>query len=229
MSGVVGQQTCYACSKLVAYVVDGEEWHRKRCGVGDRENLMRIHVIGGPGSGKTTLAREIGAYLGIEVHELDQIAFTGPDYAERPLPERVADLHLIAHRPAWITEGLFLWTDELLAHADIIVWLDHVGWRRGIWRITRRFITSALGEAKNRQGLEKFARFRDYARHLKQLIQVFFSSRAYYSGNGSGPAGQIESRRNTATYLTSYKDKVVHCYNDEAVEAFLDYLHLCQR
>ena len=229
MCGVVVRQRCSACSKLRAYVADEEEWHLRRCGVVAPENLMRIHVIGGPGSGKTTLAREIGAYLGIEVHELDQIAFTGPNYAERPLPERMADIHLIAHRPAWITEGLFLWTDELLAHADIIVWLDHVGWRRGIWRITRRFISSALGEAKNRRGLEKFARFRDYTRHLKQLIQVFFSSRAYYASHPSRSTAQAESRRSTAAYLISYKDKVIHCYNDEAVEAFLDYVHLCQR
>lgn len=140
----------------------------------DRENLMRIHIIGGPGSGKTTLAREIGAHLGIEIHELDQIAFTGPDYRERPLSKRAADLDLIARRPAWITEGLFvLWIDNLLAHADIIVWLDHISWRKSVWRIMRRFVGSAVREVKNRQGLEKFTRFRDYARHLKQLIQVF--------------------------------------------------------
>ncbi len=57
MSGVVGQQPCSACSKLTAYVVDEEAWHQQRCGKMDQNKLMRIHIIGGPGSGKTTLAR----------------------------------------------------------------------------------------------------------------------------------------------------------------------------
>src|ERR1041384_5377101 len=132
---------CLACSKLITYVDDEEEWHRTRCGLRKRENFSRIHIIGGPGSGKTTLARELAVDLDVEAYELDKIAFTGPDFEERPLPDRMADVQAIARRPAWVTEGLFVqWTDELMAQASIVVWLDHVNWERSLWRITKRFV-----------------------------------------------------------------------------------------
>ncbi len=221
-------QLCLACSKLTTYIGDEEEWHKERCGIRSKENFSRIHIIGGPGSGKTTLAREISSYLGTKVYELDQVAFTGRDFEERPIAERVAAIHEITNRSAWITEGLFVrWTDELLAQANIVVWLDHVNWQRGIWRITRRFVRSAINEAKKRQGLERYARFPDYARHMKQLVQVFFSSRAYYAGYPSRSTDRIESRQTTSEFLKPYKDKVVHCYSDESIEAFIEYIRIC--
>lgn len=219
---------CLACSKLITYVADEEEWHKTRCGIEKRENFSRIHIIGGPGSGKTTLARELAVYLGIEINELDQIAFTGPDFEERPFADRVAAIHAIASRPAWITEGLFVrWTEELLDQASIIVWMDNMNWERSFWRITQRFVKSAIREAKKRHGLERFTRFPDYARHVKQLIQVFFSSRAYYADRPSRATDRIESRRTTAAFLKPHKNKVIHCYNDESVEAFIEYIHFC--
>jgi adenylate kinase family enzyme len=222
------EENCPACSRLLGYVDDNVQWHKTHCAWANREKLRRIHIVGGPGSGKTTLAHKIGTSLDIEVYELDLIAFVGPDYVERGMPERLADISIIANHPTWITEGFFiLWTDHLLACADIIVWLDHVNWERSMRHTVQRFVKSALQEAKNRRGLAKFTRFHDYARHLKQLIRVFFSSRAYYAISTSSQQSQIESWQNTAKHLTFYKDKVIHCHHDEAVIAFLNYVHFC--
>jgi cytidylate kinase len=221
-------QPCLACSKLITYVDDEDTWHKTRCGMRTRENFKRIHIIGGPGSGKTTLARELAVQLEIEAYELDKIAFTGPDFEERPLADRIADVHAIASRPAWVTEGLFVqWTDELMMEASIIVWLDNMNWERSTWWITKRFVKLAIREAKKRQGLEKFTRFTDYARHMKQLIQSLFASRAYYGGYPTKSTHRIESRPITAAFLKPYKNKVIHCYNDESVDAVIEYLHLC--
>jgi adenylate kinase family enzyme/ribosomal protein S27AE len=221
-------EECPACSKLSIYVDHEVQWHNARCGLKNQDKLKRIHIVGGPGSGKTTLAHEIGTRLGIEVYELDLIAFTGPDYIQRTLSERLADISLIANRPAWITEGLFiLWTEPLLEYADIIVWLDNVTWGRSMWRTVHRFVSLALKEAKSRRGTEKLTRFNDYARHLRQLIHVFSSSRVYYAAPPSSQTSQIESRTNTAQRLAFYKDKVIHCYTDEAIKAFLNYVHVC--
>ena len=228
INGMAEGETCPACNGLAAYVDDEVQWHKTRCGLANRERLRRIHIVGGPGSGKTTLAHEIGTRLGIQVHELDSIAFMGPDYAERGLSERLADISTIASQPTWIVEGFFvLWTDQLLECADIIVWLDNISWERSRWRTVRRFIRSALREAKIRRGLAKFTRFHDYAHHLKLFIRAFFSSRTYYVASAHPPDGQIESRQNTTKHLTMYKDKVIHCYSDEAVKQFLNYIYHC--
>ena len=45
----------------------------------------RIHVVGGPGAGKSTLARRLASKLGIEPHKLDDIAFDPQTGAARPL------------------------------------------------------------------------------------------------------------------------------------------------
>lgn len=91
----------------------------------DSIHLARIHIIGGPGSGKTTLARQIAGTTGAPLYELDNIGYENGAGTRRPLHAKLADLHDIAGQPAWISEGIFLWwTDELLHRADMIVWLD---------------------------------------------------------------------------------------------------------
>lgn len=228
VAGVADQEECPACSKLSVYVEDKIRWHKERCGLANPDKLKRIHIIGGPGSGKTTLAHKIGSRLGIEVHELDLIAFTGPDYMQRELSERLTDVSSIASSPTWITEGIFTrWTDQLLECADIIVWLDQVSWGRSMWRTVIRFTRSALQEAKHRRGIGKFARFNDYTRHLQQLVQVFFFSRAYYSRSPSAGRNQIESRHSTVQHLVTYQGKVIHCNSEKGIQAFLDYLSYC--
>lgn len=100
--------------------------------------VRRVHVIGGAGSGKTTLARRLAAHLEAPVCDLDQVGYEGGAGASRPLTARLEDVHRIAAQPAWVTEGAFLWwTDELLAAADLIVWLD-LPFRTAAARIVRR-------------------------------------------------------------------------------------------
>jgi len=76
---------------------------------------MRIHIVGGPGSGKTTLAKRLAASLAIPFYELDTIGWKGGVGAERPLDVHLVDINHIAAQPAWVTEGgSWIWADELL-------------------------------------------------------------------------------------------------------------------
>jgi hypothetical protein len=86
---------------------------------------LRLHIIGIPSSGKTTLATSMSRLLGVPHHDLDSLAFVDERWTLRPTPERDAMVARILEEPSFVTEGGFLgWTDGLLAAADHIVWLD---------------------------------------------------------------------------------------------------------
>jgi len=168
------------------------------------EGVKRIHIIGGPGSGKTTLALRLASLLNIPFYELDVIGWEGGVGAPRPLEVILSDISCIAAQPAWVTEGPLLeGTDELLRAADAIVWLD-LPWRIAGWRIVMRHIRTSLAGTNRHRGLIKLYRF-------------LGSSREYYRSKDS--MGSY-TRAYTANYLAPYADKVVHCRCPAEVEAF---------
>jgi adenylate kinase family enzyme len=121
---------------------------------------VRIHVIGGAGSGKTRFARELGRRIGIPVVELDNIAEQSGGYDNwfRPLcpvAKRVFDVRAIAATPAWISEGSFLWwTDALLCEAQLIVWLDP-SLRTVLWRLISRHVREYVSEIGHQAGWKR--------------------------------------------------------------------------
>jgi hypothetical protein len=69
---------------------------------------QRIYIIGGGGSGKTTLGRQLARALGLELTELDGSSGAG----ERACGSR------------WVIEGIFVWgTAVWLERAELVVWL----------------------------------------------------------------------------------------------------------
>lgn len=166
---------------------------------------LRIHIIGGPGSGKTWLARELHRATGLPHFELDLVAGDGqpPQFLPpRSIGERRAALHEIAVTPAWITEGsCALWTEELLAAADRVVWLD-VRRPEAIRRVLRRHLAGYLSEFRSAEGPAGLLRTACHP-HLKWLGAFVRYTWRYYDLNSGGqqPTEEEECSRASAAYV----------------------------
>jgi len=108
---------------------------------------MRISVVGGSCSGKTTLSRRLAELLGVPHIELDALHH-GPNWYEAPaelLQQRVREA--LAQAPdGWVVDGNYhgkigrLVLDE----ADLVVLLDPpflTALRRALWRTFSRSVT----------------------------------------------------------------------------------------
>jgi energy-coupling factor transporter ATP-binding protein EcfA2 len=120
----------------------------------------RILILGRTGSGKTTLARELAAALGVHHVELDSLYF-GADFSTVPLSmlrERTAAA-LAGDR--WVTDGNKSAVRDLVwPRADTVVWLDYpLGvslWRlgkRAVWRT--RVLKAQASETGRTSGLSR--------------------------------------------------------------------------
>ena len=106
--------------------------------------MQRITVVGTTGSGKTIMAREISARLGVPYVELDAL-FWGANWSETPreiFRERV-DLALRGN--AWVVDGNYSKVRDIVwGRADTLIWLDYPLWLilwRLLWRTTTRVIS----------------------------------------------------------------------------------------
>ncbi|MEP7377983.1 MAG: hypothetical protein ABI725_00315 [Chloroflexota bacterium] len=146
---------------------------------------------------------------------------TGP---ERTPAERMADIRAILTQSRWIAEGIHLdWTSDLALAADIVLWLDHVSWRRSSGNIVKRFVRDAIAEARRQKGRRKFTRWRDYARRVSELARAIPESRTYHRTT-DGVGAMAVSRAATERFLAPYRDKVVHCRSEADLTRFLGYL-----
>jgi adenylate kinase family enzyme len=105
--------------------------------------MRRVLVSGISGAGKTTMARELAARLGLPRHELDALHH-GAGWRKRP--EFEADVERLAATDAWVTEDQYqTFIGELLwERADTVVWLDlprGVIMRRVVRRTFMRLLT----------------------------------------------------------------------------------------
>ena len=169
--------------------------------------MTRLHIMGPPGSGKTTLAQRLTSQLNIPFYELDNIAWEeGYPGTERPLEDRLCDIHNITIQPAWVTEGIFLfWTDELLRAANYIVWLD-MSWHLVLKRVVARRLDWSLRSSET--GVNP------PTNPLKQLQLLSYLGTYYLSKS------QTDTRAFLSKYLRTYQNKLVHCHYPAEVDAF---------
>ena len=102
----------------------------------------RVVVVGTSGSGKTTVARELAAILGVTHVELDALNWdagwvdlnqTNREVFLRRVKEAVAG-------DAWVVDGNYTSSRDLVwPKATAVVWLDYPLWLN-LWRMAKRTI-----------------------------------------------------------------------------------------
>lgn len=104
--------------------------------------MQRVMIIGGSGSGKSTVARRLGDITGLPVIHIDKF-FWQPGWVERPKAERDRLMRDAIASDRWIIDGNYSSTfDQRAARADTIVFLDIATARRVarvVWRTATHF------------------------------------------------------------------------------------------
>ncbi len=86
--------------------------------------MKKIVIIGSPGAGKSTLARELGPMLKIKVFHMDRF-FWQRGWKGKTGDTRIDILQEIVREKQWIIEGTYLSSSEpRLNAADTIIFLD---------------------------------------------------------------------------------------------------------
>lgn len=115
---------------------------------------MKIHIIGGSGSGKTFLANELSQKYNIPHFDLDDLQWDNNANAygiKRDSDERQALLQEILSQENWIIEGVYYkWCKQCFADADEIYLLEVP---RSVYRfrIIKRFVKRKLGLEKGKK------------------------------------------------------------------------------
>ena len=105
----------------------------------ERSIMKRILILGSGGAGKSTLARQLGSILKIDVIHLDAL-YWNPGWVEAPKTEWEQRLNVVLNQDSWIIDGNYTSTlESRLLRADTIVFLD-ISRYRCLMRIVKRRI-----------------------------------------------------------------------------------------
>ncbi len=91
--------------------------------------MRKVLIIGSGGAGKSTLARALGAILGVEIIHLDRY-FWHPGWVETPREQWREIVASLIARDAWVIDGNYGSTMDIrLPAADTIIFMDFPWWR----------------------------------------------------------------------------------------------------
>ncbi len=121
--------------------------------------MHRVVIIGGPGSGKSSLAKEAAATLSAVHVELDSIWWQ-PGWVHLEQADfQVEVRNVLTPLPRWVTDGNYVdeIASELWPLADALIWIDIRRWtafRRAVLRSARRLLMRQELWNGNRESLD---------------------------------------------------------------------------
>jgi len=158
--------------------------------------MAKIHIVGGPGSGKTTLAQDLSSRFHVPHYDLDKVNW------------EKENVIAIAEQPAWVTEGIYLiWTEPMLYHADCIVLLE-ISWPVAAWRILHRHISKSLRGTNPYPGING----------VKALFKLLKDTRSYLLNEESSDIPTVDSMQ---TFFEKYRD-ISEPPTEEFVQMFFE-------
>lgn len=123
--------------------------------------LNKIFIIGGPGSGKTYLAKKLSEKLKIKHYDLDNIFWKRKYDIKRDEKEKIRLINKILKTKKGIIEGVYTseWIRKLYKKTDLVILLD-IKLPRLIFRILKRLFKDKENKRnlKGTLGLIKFAK-----------------------------------------------------------------------
>ena len=172
----------------------------------------RILVYGVTGSGKTTLARQIGEVTGLPWHSADDEIGWLPGWVERPRDEQRDLASRISSADEWVLDTAYgHWRDIILPRTELIVALDYprlVSLARLLRRTARRVVTRELACNGNRESLLQALssqsivawHFRSFARNRERIA-------AWQADPSAPPVVRLRSPRMTEEWLAALRDR----------------------
>lgn len=166
--------------------------------------LKKIHIIGGPGSGKSYMAKLISNKMNIKNYDLDNIFWdNSTDTFGTKADTKIRDKKLndILLKESWIIEGVYYsWLSDSFDKANIIIVLKTNVYIRD-YRIIKRFLMRKMGLTP-----------RNKKETLKGLVNLLKWNHKYDKRN------MVEAEE----IIDQYRDKKIIIKNSREMRAFLN-------